>query len=292
MSSTLTELFNPNFLMILGIILLIAALVFYYEGKIREQNHKISSMLSLVSSLAEEMNSVRYNMNTINNMMVGGFGMPFPNSLERNLNEPTKQNELIAVSDDEDSDDESESGSESNGDEENTDDEESNSDESSEEDDDEENYIEIGDNEINDIKVLNIKIHDFNINDIEQNSNDDLDDIEEIDDLEDLNDLDENNLEEELTSNFIGEPEELVSLQYDESIKNINIEPMEEELSSLNVKTIHLSNLDENKPQESNVFDYKKLSLNKLRSVVLDKGLTTDSSKLKKHELLKLLGVE
>jgi hypothetical protein len=38
--------------------------------------------------------------------------------------------------------------------------------------------------------------------------------------------------------------------------------------------------------------DYKKLSLNKLRSVVSEKGIVTDASKLKKHELLKLLEVE
>ena len=40
------------------------------------------------------------------------------------------------------------------------------------------------------------------------------------------------------------------------------------------------------------VLDYKKLSLNKLRSIVTEKGLVTDASKLKKHELLKLLEVE
>jgi hypothetical protein len=35
--------------------------------------------------------------------------------------------------------------------------------------------------------------------------------------------------------------------------------------------------------------DYKKLSLNKLKSIVLEKGLVSDPSKLKKNELLKLL---
>jgi len=40
------------------------------------------------------------------------------------------------------------------------------------------------------------------------------------------------------------------------------------------------------------VIDYKKLSLNKLKSVVLEKGLTSDPSKLKKQDLLKLLNAE
>ena len=47
---------------ILGIVLLaIAIAVVYFERKLREQNHKIASMFSLVSSLAEELNSIKYN---------------------------------------------------------------------------------------------------------------------------------------------------------------------------------------------------------------------------------------
>jgi hypothetical protein len=44
-------------------------------------------------------------------------------------------------------------------------------------------------------------------------------------------------------------------------------------------------------PTSENI-DYKKLSLNKLRQIVSEKNLSSDSSKLKKPELLKLLGVE
>ena len=40
------------------------------------------------------------------------------------------------------------------------------------------------------------------------------------------------------------------------------------------------------------VFDYKKASITKLREIVEQKGLSSDTSKLKKHELLKLLDVE
>ena len=52
-------------------------------------------------------------------------------------------------------------------------------------------------------------------------------------------------------------------------------------------KTINI-NLEE----QIDSLDYKKLSLPKLRSIVADKGLSNDTSKLKKNELLKLLGVE
>ena len=44
--------------------------------------------------------------------------------------------------------------------------------------------------------------------------------------------------------------------------------------------------------QNAELIDYRKLSLNKLKNVVMEKGLVTDSSKLKKHELLKLLEIE
>ena len=57
---SLTDLFNPTFLIFLGILVLVVALlVVYFETKFREQNHKISSMLSLVSSLAEEVNGTK-----------------------------------------------------------------------------------------------------------------------------------------------------------------------------------------------------------------------------------------
>jgi hypothetical protein len=38
--------------------------------------------------------------------------------------------------------------------------------------------------------------------------------------------------------------------------------------------------------------DYKKFTITKLRTLVSDKGLAPDVSKLKKNELLKLLGIE
>jgi hypothetical protein len=38
--------------------------------------------------------------------------------------------------------------------------------------------------------------------------------------------------------------------------------------------------------------EYKKMPTNKLREVVVSKGIITDASKLKKNEILKLLGDE
>jgi hypothetical protein len=58
---TMADLFNPSFLFYLGIIVLaIAILVVFFESKFREQNHKISSMFSIVSTLAEDMNKMKF----------------------------------------------------------------------------------------------------------------------------------------------------------------------------------------------------------------------------------------
>ena len=38
--------------------------------------------------------------------------------------------------------------------------------------------------------------------------------------------------------------------------------------------------------------DYKKMSLSKLKEVIVEKGIVADASKLKKNDILKLLGVE
>ena len=57
---SLTDLFNPTFLMFLGILVLVVSiLVVYFESKMREQNHKIASMLSLITCIAEEINDIK-----------------------------------------------------------------------------------------------------------------------------------------------------------------------------------------------------------------------------------------
>ena len=60
--------------------------------------------------------------------------------------------------------------------------------------------------------------------------------------------------------------------------------------SSSELKTIAINLGEEQQNHEENI-DYKKLQLAKLRSIVVEKGLTNNSeaSKLKKPELLKLL---
>ena len=161
--SSLTDLFNPTFLMFLGILVLVVALlVVYFESKMRDQNHKIASMLSLVSTLAEDMNGVKMGLNHLAMNRVGGSAAQ--NSFQQPLGQQNmpffvkEENKLIEVSDDESSEDESD----------NDEDDEDDECKIENADDSEDNESEYDDSEsTNNIKVLTLNIHK-NIGDIDE----------------------------------------------------------------------------------------------------------------------------
>lgn len=295
--ASLTDLFNPSFLMFLGILLLSIALLFlYFENKNREQNHKISSMVSLISVMAEEMNVVKSNLNVIHS--VGGSTEQFFNhNHSNNIPFVIKQN-LISVSDDDneeqsasDSDNEentdSGSGSDSGSDSDSDSDSDSGSDSDSDSDDEPSNR----NKEKNEIIQINddsqeVKILKINIDSLDKNGVDSYNEsLEEILDNFSENELDENNTLNEI-NDFEG--------QTDLDLNEINnLDNLDNDISNINFKTININDLENFKNTDENI-DYKKLSNSTLKSIVVEKGLTTDSSasKLTKGKLLKLLGVE
>jgi hypothetical protein len=261
--STLTPIFSIPFLLCLGISLILIGFVgvFFYQ-KITEQNHKISSMVDLISTMAEELNYIRSRVQS------EGTYHNLPSSASQQipfLNGQDKKPELIDVSDDE-SDDEEEDDDESE------DESEDEGEESDEEEDDEDDIME-------NIKVINISETAVNPSEVS-------DEIEEIpseesdtDDEDDLEDDDKSSIDEKETS-------EVEVIKLDEVMDEPQeFEPVLDVDANL-LKSIHMSF-----PTSENV-DYKKMSLNKLRQTVSDKKLSSDTSKLKKQDLLKLLGVE
>lgn len=313
------DIFNPSFFMFLGIVVLVAALlIVYFESKMREQNHKISSMFSLVTAITDELNSVKM-------IALSGGGMR-PSSYVPDEGtklsevEPTIQLKgelitLIEVSDDDTEDEEED-------DEEEDDEEEDDSSSSEESSDSEEikeppEIIEIGEIKSSDVKILNVsmmsnsqsfwadasneimectfedEMDDSFSSESSSESGDDSDDmvaIEEITVIKDEPKVEEKPETEpemiDLTGDNEDEPQVVVP--------EIKIEPGTLNQLDLELKTIHISNLEEPTPSDSTVVDYTKASLNKLRQIVVTKGLVEDSSKsskLKKGELLKLLGV-
>lgn len=282
--ASLADLFNPTFFMFLGILVLVAALlVVYFETKIREQNHKVASMLSLVSTLAEETNGIKMGMNHLAMTSFGGSGRFFQQSVQGEYDQTGKLHEDADNEDNEDDDDEEDesrdekkkennliSVSDDSGDSE-TESYGSELDSVSDDSDDDiiEELLETNDDDVashNDIKVLKLNI----TNELFENNDHAKENLEDVEDLEVLEVLDSQSVE--LNDGLV-----------------LAEETNEENLITSDFKTINI-NLEESTNSES--LDYKKLSLPKLRSIVAEKGLSTDSSKLKKQDLLKLLGVE
>ena len=274
--ASLTDLFNPTFLMFLGILVLVVALVVvYFESKFREQNHKIASMFSIVSTLAEDANNMKMGLNQLmhyNNTMGGSsLKQDFTQEHLENIREEQLENireittKLIEVSDDEESDNEDAASEVSE-------DEVISDAESVEDLDDDmaslEQYVNemesepdsLTESDLDDEPVEQEKITVFKLNVSNEDAQDEINDIND-DDIDDL--------ASELSTSDLEKKEPIINVS--------------------DLKTISI-NLEESTEK----IDYKKLQLPKLKSIVVEKKLATssDASKLKKAELLKLLGVE
>ncbi len=266
--ATLADLFSPTFLMFLGILVLVVALlVVYFESKMRDQNHKIASMLSLVSTLAEDMNGIKMGLNQLAVTRMGGsFPQNFEQPLENSREAYKQETKLIEVSDGEEDDDYDED------DDTEIDEDDMEEDDMDDIDNDIDNDGESDDDSNHDVKVLKIdmNLQDLSEDNVSENNNLDLDELDELDD-----ELSEVKSLSSKSSKLSDKLEETIIEDKNPEVLNI---------SSSDFKTINI-NLEES-------LDYKKLSLPKLRSIVSEKGLSSDSSKLKKNELLKLLGAE
>jgi hypothetical protein len=296
--SFLSDIFNSTFLIFLGILLLVVALLFlYFENKFREQNHKISSMFSLVSSITEELNNVRFGLNHIS--MIGAGMQPTQFSTKHLEETP---NDLILVSDDEDDEDD--------------DDDEDEDDEDEDEDDDDDDHDEddvednSGDNEVNEEEEERDSDSDNDTDNINEYKLDDIisNELEEVENTpyvsnndikilklnlgSDLNNYTNENDIQEIEDGEVDLDDIIVyhnNNDYNNDDENNNNNTNDNYESYSDFKTINI-NLEEHKNTE--IIDYKKLPLNKLRNTVQEKGLATDASKLKKNEMLKLLGIE
>jgi len=264
----LTDVFSISTLTCLGIMILLLGLAsMFFIQKIGEQNHKIGSMLGLVSTMAEELNFVRSRVQILS---AGAFSQNGGSTIQVSSSQLAPDSLIPVSDDDEDEDDEDE-------DEDDEDDEE---DEdisgADEEDDDEEADISEAGEEKQNIKTINMgETLDINF------QCEALIEEEEEEEAISSNSELEDDLESVSDENFISGADDLDN---NETLTLTNTDF---------IKAIDISNLeDSQKESESDAYDYKKMSLNKLRSVVVEKGLVSESSKLKKNELLKLLSSE
>ena len=137
------------------------------------------------------------------------------------------------------------------------------------------------------IKVIKLQVSNEDVEDI--NSYEEADNLE----FDGAEDLDEFNISDEIPEIADDYVDEILDLKYDEKPEE-NIKPLEVEetkfTSTSDFKTISINLGDD----LAETIDYKKLQLPKLRSIAVEKGLASnsDASKLKKQDLLKLLGAE
>ena len=248
------SLFNPTLLLFLALLLLVSGLLlFYMDLKMREQNHKIKAIADLATTIAQSIKGGNVSSNDNSNSNSN-------NDKESNRKETTRKElsreniQLIQVSDDEDDDDEGSESDDSSDDEDDDEDDNEDDDEDNDEDDDED---ENGDGDEEPVK-LNINIHDTDS------------DIKHV------------FLSQEQLNEAKEEPGEASVVEVEE----LQVNPPSEAETGTGMDTFKIV--------LSSELDYKKMTIPKLRQLVSEKGLapSSETSKMKKPELLKLLEAE
>ncbi len=281
----MSMLYDINFIIGLLITLLLSTFAyFYFSQKIEEQNEKLNAVSMVVRAMAEEMAYFRnagqaaflekaplsQGVGKSGGLAEGGSGQTETKVFEiglanigingstNTLEDKSNDLQLIAVSDDEDSD---------------------SSDTDSDRDSDEES--ECGSDD--DTELCSV-------------SNEEV----EVEDLEMLNgDLISQGLTDYKKEENNGNNGNIKSIKLDinmEDLEELGIfEGLGETTSKLDVTETKVVNVAELQPlidddqMKSGSTDYKKMPLNKLRSIVVEKKLCEDASKMKKTELLELL---
>lgn len=249
----------------------------YVSYRMGEQDHKLNSMLGLVSTMADESQLFRSKLNLLQ-QKITTLDLPEVEKIQyASQMMGGTQDELIDVSDNDDDDDEE--NDEDDEDEDDDDDDENDDDEENDDDDEDDNKNDDDDDDDNDnIKRINLNLEDEYLNAQIP--------YEEID-------TDSESYKE--TNNLVfNNTKDLEDLESSNELIDIITQLKEDEPD---VKSILITDLGEditNLPELDNNYktDYKKMTINKLRDTVVSKGIIADASKLKKHEILKLLGDE
>ena len=272
-----SDLFGTSFLFSIAIILpfiLIGALYTYLNYKMSEQDHKLSSMVNLVSILAQEVQHVKqtnYSETTNTNTEPKEFNLEYASQLVGG----TDSVDLISVSDEGNEDDVS-------SDEEYSDDEDGDDDEDEDVEDDDVEDEDVEDEDVEDNMEEHIKILNLSL------ANEPVDRDYVIEELTcDDEPLMDNHSFEEIKTIHLEEPIVFEETDIHEE-PNLDLNITDGSISFL--KNVNMSDLGENDELHTAKTDYKRMSLNKLREVVVSKGVVSDATKLKKHELLKILG--
>ena len=277
----LSDIITTPFLIILAItLLLIIGFGIFFIQKIEYQNHKIKSMIDLVTTMAEEMNVIKGRMFLNHTQSQSQNIIPSFGGSNNNISLEQNKNSLIEVSDNDESDSDSDGESVCEDlEDESVDGSDSESDDGSESSPKEQiKHININ-YKSNDAETIDVEeILDETDND--SNSGCDLEELESLNSSEsnDIHDIDDN-----IKSIDVLVESEIESEKINHSYSNNNLD-----IDIL--KTINISDFD-NSETNNQITDYKKMPVNQLRNIAIEKGLinANDSNKLKKNEIIKLL---
>jgi hypothetical protein len=284
----ISDLFSTSFLFSIAIIIILIGGIFAYVSyRMAEQDHKLTTMVNLVSILAQDLQMVRSKV--VSMQQQDNPNVEYPSQMMGGQ----ETSDLISVSDDGDDDEEEEEDIDDN----TTDEEESYS---SEDDTDDDEEGELQDSQ-EQIKLLNLTLVNEDVeNDspIEDLNCDFYNEVKELDTphKEDIKTI---HLETPITfeESEIPEPLEGESDPTDVNISSEDISFITNGSYALKNVTITefgggLGEIGESEDLHASKSEYKKMSLTKLREVAVSKGVVADASKLKKNEILKMLGDE
>ena len=229
---------------------LILFLVYHFRQKMTSMENRCDAMFDIINNIVKEMNN-RSSLVTHHEFPDNVIFKPDTSYFERQ--ELPKL--VVSESEYEGSEEDDEESSDEDNDEGSDDDDDAGSDDDDDEGSDDEDIIlpESFDDDMS-VKVINVEMHeidaDITTNDDNLVSNDNLD--EEDPDIQDGLDT--------------------------EKVDNLHVEKLEPTLEN-NVFELQQSNMD----------IYRKMNLNALKALVIEKGYASDTNKLKKVDLLKLL---
>ena len=292
----ISDFISTSFLFSIAIIVILIGGIFAYVSyRMSEQDHKFSSMLGLVSTMADEIHELK-------NKTVVSVNHHQHQQYNENYNDDDEEvglikhslggnPKLIHVSDDEETCSESDAETDAESDVESDAETDAESDVESDAESDVESDAE-SETDMNNLENKSINLGDnidiLDLQDIVDEITEEADETNaEIIDLVDVNETNDDTVND-IKSIHLAEPinmhlDELSPVEISNDLKTISI--------SMTDIGMNINDFGDDSNKHKSV-DYKKMSLNKLRDVVVEKGIIPDASKLKKNELLKLLGEE
>ena len=254
------------FFISLGItFVLILLLVYHFKQRITVIEKKSDTMFEIINNVVQELTNVRNQQLMVHRVPVS---LPPAEFLASTFNIQSMENNAESEEDDEeDEEDDSEDGDD-------FDDESTQNDPLSDDDDDnlENGLMPLEETQAEEsaIKVINVE---------------NLDKIE-VDELPEVIESDNETTENLETTDVLETVDNLETVDVLETVEhleeNIQVQKLEEE------EPLETSD-DNSTPSENSKEVYRKMNLGALKALVITKGLCTDPSKMKKHDLLKML---